>query len=152
MQQKKIHITAKFTSQYQQLLDMLNKQNNQLNNTFVNTSKLTGMLCLSTFHKHEWIIDSGASDHMCCELSKFSSYETISNKEHLASIPNGRRITINNAGSVVLDDNIVLNQVLYVPQFKFNLIYVDKFVKDNNCAHNFHTNGCYVQEMKKRKA
>ena len=55
-------ITAKFTtSQYQQLLDLLNKQGNQADNT----TQLAGMTCLITLNNYEWIIDSGASNHMC---------------------------------------------------------------------------------------
>ena len=60
---------------------MLSKQNSQVKKTFANTSQLTGMFYLSAINMHKWIIDSDASDHMCCELSKFSSCETINNKK-----------------------------------------------------------------------
>lgn len=44
-----------------------------------------------------------------------------------------------------------MHKVLYVPQFKFNLISVEKITKDNKCVLYFQPNGCYVQGMMMKK-
>ena len=36
-----------------------------------------GKLCLSSHYASSWIIDSGATDHFCYDLSMFSSYKLL---------------------------------------------------------------------------
>lgn len=96
-------MTATFTpAQYQQLLDLLSKQeNNKASNIYANSSHLTGMFCLVALKNNEWIVNSGASDHMCHDLSKFLSYETLKNKRHSITIPDRRTIPVKYIGSYV---------------------------------------------------
>ena len=108
-------MTTKLTStQYQQLLDMLNNQTNQNNNTHANTSQLTSTYCFSSLKKHEWIVDSDASDHMCHLLSIFSSYKATSNKEHVITVPDGRKIGVKFIGTVNLHNGLVLYDVFFM--------------------------------------
>ena len=81
---------------------MLNNQTNQNNDTHANTSQLTGTYFFSSLKMHDWIVDSGASDHMCHLLSIFSSYKVISNKEHVITVPHGRKIGVKFIGTVNL--------------------------------------------------
>ncbi|WVY89409.1 hypothetical protein V8G54_034923 [Vigna mungo] len=72
--------------------------------------------------KHNWILDSGATDHISISIQNFSSYKRIT----LISIvlPNGKIVCSEYSGTVVLNNNIRLQNVLYVPQFSFNLISI----------------------------
>ena len=110
-------VTAVFTlTQYQQILEMLNKHgNNKAINTYANSSHLTCMFCLTTLKDYEWIIDSGASDHMCHDLFKFFSYHLLKNQSHTITIPDGRSILVKYIGQIKLSNGIILNNVLYVP-------------------------------------
>lgn len=146
-------VTAKLTStQYQHLLEFLNKQTNSGNNTHANTSQLTSTYCFSSLKMHDWIIDSGASDHMCHLLSIFSSYEQIANKEHVITVPDGRKIGVKYMGTVKLHNGLVLHNVLYVPDFKFNLIAVNKLIADSKCSVSFNNDGCFIQEALRKKS
>lgn len=67
---------AKFTlSQYQQILDLLKKSESKnehsANNTCANACLSTGISCSVSLNKFTWIIDNGASNHMCHSLEKF---------------------------------------------------------------------------------
>ncbi|KAK9673406.1 hypothetical protein RND81_12G165600 [Saponaria officinalis] len=81
-----------------------------------------------TFCDNTWIVDSGASDHMCSNLKLFSDIETVP-KPYSISLPNGHVVTINSVGTVQLIPDIRLTNVLYVPCFKFNLLSVAKLTK-----------------------
>ena len=142
-------VTPTFTlAQYQQILEMLNKlEKNKSTSTYAKISHLTGMFCLTTLKDDEWIIDSDASDHMCHNLSEFLSYDRI----HSITIPDGRNIPIKYIGHVKLNNDIVLHNVLYVPQYRFNLIVVSKILSDMHGLVSFDTNKCYLQKILKKR-
>ena len=62
------------------------------------------------------------------------------------TIPNGTQFKVELIGNIRLNNGIILNNVLYVPGFCFNLIYVSKLIKDLNCNVCFNANGCFIQE------
>lgn len=64
-------VTTIFTNaQYQQILNLLNKQDNKGINVIANTTQVMGnSYSFMTLGSDSWIIDSGASDHMCHDLN-----------------------------------------------------------------------------------
>ncbi|KAG7568260.1 Retrotransposon gag domain [Arabidopsis thaliana x Arabidopsis arenosa] len=70
--------------------------------------------------QNTWILDTGASCHICCDLSMFSNVFLV---EHTTiTLPNNTIIPITQAGTVKLSDRLILHPVFYVPSFHFNLI------------------------------
>ncbi|CAA7049128.1 unnamed protein product [Microthlaspi erraticum] len=67
-----------------------------------------------------WIIDSGATTHVCSDLTLFST--TVSVSGVTVSLPNGVRVPIIHTSTVHISDALVLHNVLHVPSFAFNLI------------------------------
>ena len=51
---------------------------------------------------------------------------------------------------IKLNDDINLQNVLYVPQFRFNLLSVDKLVSNLKCNVTFDSNGCYIQDSMRK--
>lgn len=49
---------------------------------------------------------------------------------------------------ITLSENIVLRQVLYIHEFKVNLIAMSKLVRDNNLTIKFNNSKCYFQDNK----
>lgn len=153
------HTEVRLTSeQINQLLSLLNKQphNDQSgtinSNHFAGTSThFTGNCCFLSNSSSAWILDSGASDHICYNLSLFKSYHVLHNKNHEIIIPNGTTIKVKYIGTVVLENNLILRDVLYVPGFKFNLVSVSKLVKEMTCNIAFTKNACYIQEQLMKK-
>ncbi|KAL8152900.1 hypothetical protein V2J09_010660 [Rumex salicifolius] len=76
-----------------------------------------------------WIIDSGATHHITPNLSLFSSYEALSTHDFI-TMPDGSQSQITHVGTVTLNDQYVLRNVLCVPGFTFNLLSVSQFSKD----------------------
>ena len=64
-----------------------------------------------------WIVDSGATDHMCSNKSLFLSLTKLSNPQSIG-LPDGHDTSVSFIGSVKLHDSIVLEGALYVPAFQ----------------------------------
>ncbi|GBP13452.1 Retrovirus-related Pol polyprotein from transposon TNT 1-94 [Eumeta japonica] len=82
--------------------------------------------------KSQWLVDSGASEHMCCECKLFNSYSTVKDKSVI--VGNGTKINVKGCGQVALQVwngsewiDTTIDNVLHVPELKTNLFSV-------NCA------------------
>lgn len=71
-------------------------------------------------HTTLWIIDTGATDHMVCHISFFTSITTI--VSHSVRLPNGEIAAVTHIGVVKVTDSILLSHVLCVPSINFNLL------------------------------
>ena len=82
--------------------------------------------CLSVSMKQNlsstqfWIVDSGASRHDCSCIQAFDFMHPI--KPSSVTLPNNITIPVHFGGDVKLTPTITLKDVLFVPQFHFNLI------------------------------
>lgn len=128
--------------QYHQLLQLLS--NNNIISSQVNSSIFEGVLnsyskpfsfkhfCANVYkpsnllHKHKsWIVDSGATDHICSNQSFFESMSKLA-LPHLIGLPNGNDTSINYVGDFEINESIILHGFLYVPDFKYNLVLIPK--------------------------
>lgn len=69
---------------------------------------------------HTWIIDIGATDHMVCSISLFTSITAL--VSHQVKLPNGHFAEVTHIGTIQLSEHLILTNVLCVPSFSFNLI------------------------------
>lgn len=72
-----------------------------------------------------WILDTGATNHICHSLSKFHSYKRVS--PTLVKLPNGSNIMTQIFGTIYFSENLYLNDVLYIPIF--NCVTVNQFLE-----------------------
>ncbi|KAH9134879.1 hypothetical protein AeRB84_019465 [Aphanomyces euteiches] len=89
--------------------------------------------------KYEWVVDSGATHHICYVLEMFDQMEaSTKSKANTVGLPNGGHVAVVGVGSVILTVKcdltdqrvkIKLNGVLYMPKFNRNLISVRKSAK-----------------------
>ena len=95
----------------------------------------------------EWIIDSGATDHMtgCFEVLE---HLVKLKQEYKINLPTGASSVITHTESVMLKNNIILKNVLYIPTFKHSLMSVQKPSKDNSCKLHFHPKFCVIEDNK----
>ena len=79
-----------------------------------------------------WILDSGVTDHICSSLTHITSYHQIN---HIfVKLPNGNQVIANYSKSVFINQNHVLDNVLYIPNFTFNLLLVAKLIDNISCV------------------
>jgi hypothetical protein len=90
-----------------------------------------------------WILDSGATDHVCSSLSLFTKYHNVNPIP--VKLPNGSIVTTDIVGDINVTQHITLHNVLYMPKFSFNLISISRVSLDLDCAFVFTDNLCYIQ-------
>ena len=91
-----------------------------------------------------WIIDSGASNHMTYNKSSLTNIQTLPYLI-LVSLPNGYKVKVTEYGDVHISSKMVLNKVLQVPSFKYNLISVQSLVSSMKCILSFTDTTCLLQ-------
>jgi hypothetical protein len=91
-----------------------------------------------------WIIDSGASHHICATLSWFQSYSEIT--PMIIKLPNGNHVTTKFVGTIVFYPDFSLNGVLVVPNFNINLFFVSSLCHNAHCLVKFTNTSCIIQE------
>ena len=101
--------------------------------------------------RNDWIVDSGATSHMCNDRSMFTEYEQLRSDEKV-TLGDGSTLDITGEGTVdvdmLLDDgtrrSCRLKKVLYVPKLAYNLVSVpragdaEKTVHFDNSSCEFH--------------
>nr|XP_043611556.1 uncharacterized protein LOC122583197 [Erigeron canadensis] len=123
---------------YQEVFKMFKEKSVQDNGT---PSTSAGHTCIScyvtsfaltsvgnkTILTIEWIIDTGASNHMTSHFHLFISTRQL--KTHiLVHLPNSKTIPVYTVGQVKLSESLTLEDVLYVPEFEFSLLSVGKLL------------------------
>ena len=105
---------------------------NQINTITIELSQL-GKPFVSSCNindKNVWIFYFGATDNVSCSLNNFLSYKVV--KSILVHLPNNANVTTTHVGRVKLNEKLILNYVLYIPTFEYNLISISKLVSALN--------------------
>ncbi|CAN1250015.1 hypothetical protein LINPERPRIM_LOCUS7305 [Linum perenne] len=92
-----------------------------------------------------WVLDTGATDHIACDHSLFSCLTRIDNI--FVQLPTGDRVQAIGRGTVRYSDNLLLQDVLFIPGFSFNLISISQLVKKTSLSIIFHQSSCLIQEF-----
>lgn len=90
-----------------------------------------------------WIIDSGASDHMCFDKSLLFQIHKLHIPHHI-TLPNGEKTISFEVGSTRITKEVVLHNVLYVPMFRYNLLSIGKICKDLKSFIMFSEHYCFL--------
>lgn len=100
----------------------------------------------SELHSHDWIIDTGASRHMCTDLSLMRNIQAIKSLVKVC-LPDVNIKHVEFSGDVSISPDIVLKDVLYIPSFKYNLLSVTQLCSAFKIRCIFLSNGCYIQDL-----
>jgi len=96
-----------------------------------------------------WILDSGFTDHICSSFTHFNSCHQINPIR--VKLSNGNQVIANYSGSIFLNQNHVIDNVLYILNFIFNLLSVVKMIDNLSCLITFDSSGCHIQDKKSSK-
>ncbi|XP_019165716.1 PREDICTED: uncharacterized protein LOC109161680 [Ipomoea nil] len=95
-------------------------------------------------NKTDWIIDSGATHHIVCDLKMLKNQKKAHNM--YVNMPNGQQAAIQFTGTVCLSENLVLHNTLYIPEFHYNLVSVGAFIKDSSYVVKMYSDQCVIQD------
>lgn len=112
------------------------------NSSIMNT---TGTITSSMSHlvSSNWIIDTGSTNHMAHNLNPLSNIRKLSkSNKNTVQLPNGEQVTISHTGDLSLFKDKSVHHVLYIPDFKFNLMSVSKVIKELGCLVAFFPDFC----------
>lgn len=118
------------------------------NNTYTRAdghAQFAGKHCLLSHFSAGWIIDSGALDHICCDIKLFTEYNLVNGIDNTIIIHDGSKIKITHKGIVKLDECITLRNVLFIPEFQFNLIVITMLCGDMNYSIVFTNDSCVIK-------
>ncbi|KAK9669446.1 hypothetical protein RND81_13G130700 [Saponaria officinalis] len=93
-----------------------------------------------------WIIDTGASDHMTSNIDLLHDICYLS-KPLMVGLPDGRIKLVYQTGTVFLTPDITLKNVLLVPDFKQNLLSVGRLIDNTNLCVIFYPHMCLFQDL-----
>ncbi|KAL2236701.1 UNVERIFIED_CONTAM: hypothetical protein Sindi_0861800 [Sesamum indicum] len=97
-----------------------------------------------------WIIDSGATDHICANARLFCSYAQLSDILTI-HLPNGHSQTVTHIGSIQLTPHIKLTHVLHILAFSVNLLSIRQLCVSLPIQFKFLTSTCTVQDLETNK-
>ena len=89
-------------------------------------------------------------DHIYCDISLFKKHDVLKGKQNTIIILDGAQVRVKFIGTVWLNNGLRLNRVLYVPDFKYNLISVHKLCLDRIIKISFVADMCVMQEALKK--
>lgn len=78
---------------------------------------------------NQWIVDSGASDHMTGDINVFTKY-TSCQDESFVRIADGTASKVAGKDSVIITKDITLDSVLHVPKLNCSLLSICKLTKN----------------------
>ncbi|CAL8999194.1 unnamed protein product [Prunus brigantina] len=93
----------------------------------------------------QWILDSGATDH----ITSSASCLVNPSASHLppVSLPSGATAPITSTGTLHLNSSVFLKDVLCVPTFKVDLLSVGKLTDGLSCSVTFFPSWCVLQDL-----
>lgn len=102
--------------------------------------------------RKEWIIDTGASNHMISHKEMLNTAnKRIVIEDKKVYLPNGDTVDVSHIGSCEIMDGKTLTNVLYIPDFRFNLLSVSRLTKELQCSVSFFPNFCIFQDLSSGK-
>ncbi|KAK6118882.1 hypothetical protein DH2020_047376 [Rehmannia glutinosa] len=103
------------------------------------------MSLLSALDKDKWIVDTGASRHIC-SFPELVNKTTMLDHPVTVHLPDGTSVAVAQSGSIKLSNEFVLTDVLIVPSFKYNLLSVSQLLEGNKLECVFSQGKCWLQD------
>ena len=103
----------------------------------------------STSPNSPWTLDSGATDHITSSLKWFQYFSKI--KPITIKFPNESSVTSQYLSTIYFSSSLVLYNVLYIPDFTFNLICISKLIFTLSCKLIFYDHLCEIQDLSSLK-
>ncbi|KAF7832205.1 uncharacterized protein G2W53_014538 [Senna tora] len=97
-----------------------------------------------------WIVDTGASSHMCFNKNLLINLRVLESVIPV-HLPDGSVQNVEYTRSVVIQRKIHQHNVFFLPNFKYNLLLLNKLVKHNGVSVMFNASSCVIQDQKTKE-
>ncbi|KAL0453983.1 UNVERIFIED_CONTAM: hypothetical protein Slati_1376400 [Sesamum latifolium] len=94
-----------------------------------------------------WIVDTGATRHMCGDVALLHSLNPI-DPNPVIHLLNDSVTKATHVGTAQLTDIIVLAEVLHIPSFQYNLLSISQLCKALPIRFIFHNSSCILEDRK----
>lgn len=94
-----------------------------------------------------WIVDSGATHHVTHDKNFFEGLSDAANTS--VTLPTSFGVQIAGIGRIKLSDSMVLNNVLFIPDFRLNFLSVSQITKDLGYRIAFDPDCCMIKDLTK---
>ena len=91
-----------------------------------------------------WIIDSSASSHICHDKFMFTNHYSAQNMFVILSTKT--HLKVEHIGYIFISNDLVLKDVLYIPDFKYNLLSISTLLKYDKFDISFADSNCLIQD------
>ncbi|KAL2230846.1 UNVERIFIED_CONTAM: Retrovirus-related Pol polyprotein from transposon RE1 [Sesamum indicum] len=98
----------------------------------------------------EWIVDSGATNHMSGDGTLFHSLSKLHKPIEIHLRDNSTSLATHN-GNITLFPGLTLMNVLLIPKFQYNLLSVSQFCKQLPVTFTFLTSSCVLQDQMNKR-
>jgi hypothetical protein len=134
-------------AQHKALLALLQGSSSLPSHSLNHITTNSGIICTipHSSDSTRFILDTGATDHVCHSIQYFQCLKEITPMN--LKLPNGSIVSTCFAGTIVFDQNFFLTDVLYFPNFSFNLISVPKLTNNLHCTLLFDDHNCVIQDL-----
>ncbi|PKU62337.1 Retrovirus-related Pol polyprotein from transposon TNT 1-94 [Dendrobium catenatum] len=115
-----------------------------------NTNNRAMVAASDSATNNNWFLDSGASAHLTNSLDNLSIASPYQGSDSI-TIGDGRSMSIANSGTGSLPipaRKLTLDQILHIPELKYNLLSISKLTRDNNISITFEPNGFCLKDIK----
>ena len=112
---------------------------------FLEYSVFSSSISTSHIQSTNWIFDNGVTDHMIHSLAFFTSITFVA--QISVRLPNGDMAKVTHIGTVQLSSTLVLDNVLCIPSFSFNLISISKLTQNPSSCCIFLSQYCFIQDL-----
>ncbi|XP_070020215.1 uncharacterized protein LOC142180876 [Nicotiana tabacum] len=137
--------------QYQQIIQILSNGSDEGPSTRSTTAG-TETDHVSIYSDREWIVDTGASNHMTFSLQILRAYKLVPKSDrNNVHLPTGGVTSIIHTGLDSVFKSQFISNVLYIPEFKSNLLLVSKLIKELKCLVLFFPDFCIFQDLFNRQ-
>nr|XP_016458677.1 PREDICTED: uncharacterized protein LOC107782316 [Nicotiana tabacum] len=130
---------------YQQILNMLSKSP-----MTEHSANMVGMVSSINEADLKWIVDTGTTNHIISDKNTLCNGTMVENSENV-QLPNGEVAAITQIENYQLTRGDLLENVLCVLAFKFNLLSVSKLTKSLNYYATFFPDFFIFQDLFTRK-
>lgn len=101
-----------------------------------------------TVGDHNWIVDSGATNHMTYNSNMLVQKKLLSSKTpNQVHLPNGDATTVTHPGSCSITKHDNIQDVLVIPAFKNNILSMSKLTRELQCSISFFSDFFVFQDL-----